>query len=128
AFQNGRHVEATARFKKGCHISLPILAVEVHRQKETSLVLHHGIVTDDKIHAPIILPRKMPVDYFISDLEKSAVGTVGTFDSRLLTDSPNPFIGASRRITGFPSFPALETSGINILSAPEKRSEQFYLG
>jgi hypothetical protein len=84
--------------------------------------------THDETEAPIVSPRKVPTNHFISNLKKAAVWTIGAFDSRLFTDPTNPFIGACRRITGFPGLLALETAGINILPAPEKRSKQFYLG
>src|SRR5258708_40281675 len=70
----------------------------------------------------------MPADHLVSYLQKAAIGTIRAFDSWLFTDAANPFIGAGRRITGFPGFSALETPGIYILSAPKKRSKQLYLG
>ena len=70
----------------------------------------------------------MPADHFISDWEKPAIGTVSAFDLRLFTNATNPFVGASRSVTGFPGFPALKTAGIDILPAPEKRTEQRNLG
>ena len=70
----------------------------------------------------------MPADHFVSDMKKAAIGTFRAFDARLFTDSANLFVGAGGGITGFPRFPALETAGIDIFSAPEKRSKQLYLG
>jgi len=128
AFQDGGHIKPSARFEKRCRIPLPIFVVEVHCQKETSLVLQHGIDTHDKIEAPGILARKMPGDHFVSDLKKPAIWTIGAFDSWFFTDITNPFIGAGRRIAGFSGLSALKTAGIDILSAPEERSKQLYLG
>ena len=128
ALQDGGHLKPPARIEKRGRIPLPIFVIEIHRQKEASLVLQHGIDAHDKIQAPVIPARKMPADHFVSDLKKAAIGTIRAFDSRLFADAANPFIGAGRRIAGFPGPPALESPGINILSAPEKRSKQLYLG
>src|SRR5260370_41099838 len=70
----------------------------------------------------------MPADHLVRYLQPAAIGKCRASDSWLYTHAANPFIGAGRRITGFPGFSALETSGIYILSAPKKRSKQLYLG
>src|SRR5260370_38156538 len=70
----------------------------------------------------------MPADHLVRYLQKAAIGTIRAFDSWLFTHAANPFIGAGWRITGFPGFSAMETSGIYILSASKKRSKQLYLG
>jgi hypothetical protein len=62
----------------------------------------------------------MPADDFVGDLKKPAIWTIGAFDARLFTNAANPFIGAGRRVAGLPGLPALETAGIDILSASEK--------
>jgi hypothetical protein len=128
AFQDGGHIKPPARFEKRGRILLPIFVVEVRRQKETSLVLQHGIDTHDKIQAPGVPARKMPADHFVGDLKEAAIGAIRAFDSRFFTDATNPFIGAGGRVAGFPGLSALETAGINILPAPEQRSKQLYLG
>src|SRR5882724_1297015 len=128
AFQRGGHIKPPARFEEGCRIPLPVFIVEIHRHKETSFVLQHGIDTHDKIEATVITPRKMPADHVVSDRKKAPIGTVRAFDSRLLTDTTNPFIRAGGRITGFPGLSALEAAGINILSPAKERSKQLYFG
>jgi len=70
----------------------------------------------------------MPADHFIRDLKEAAIGTIRAFDSQLFADAANPFIRASGSVAGFAGLPTLETAGINILPAPEKRSKQLYLG
>src|SRR5260370_28893901 len=69
----------------------------------------------------------MPADHLVRYLQKAAIGTIRAFDSWLFTHAANPFIGAGGRITGFPGFSALETSGVYILPAPKKRSKQLYI-
>ena len=106
---------------KECHrITLPVFAVKVYRQKEACFVLQHGIDADHKIQTPILTPRKMPADDGIRDREKTTIGTVRAFDLRFLTNATHPFIGAGGGITGFAGLSALETAGIDILSAPEE--------
>ena len=128
AFQNGGHFDPPTGFEKGRRIRLPVLVVKVRRQKETGLVLQHGIDPHHKILTTRVTTRKMPADHFIRDWKKAALKTIRAFDARLLTDTGNPFIGAGGRITGLPGFPALETAGINVFPAPEKRSKQRDLG
>src|SRR5260370_41628423 len=127
SFRKGGDGRWGAVFDETRRIWLPFFPVEVHRQKVTGLVLQNGIEAHDKIEAPIVMPRKMPADHFVSDLKKAAVRTIRAFDPRFLADATNPFICTCRRITGFPGLPALEATRINILPAPEKRPKKLYL-
>jgi hypothetical protein len=70
----------------------------------------------------------MPSNDLIGDWNETPVWTIGASDSRLLTDAPNPFICASRRIAAFSSSLALEPDGENIRSPPKQRPEQLDLG
>src|SRR5947209_2102310 len=90
ALQRGGEIEPPAGFEKRGRIPLPLFAVEVHRQKETSLVLHHGINTHDKIETPIVTPRKMPADYLVRDPKEAAIRAIGAFDARLFANPANP--------------------------------------
>jgi len=94
----------------------------------TGLVLKHGINTHDEVTTLIIPPRKVPVDHFVGDWKKAAVGTIGALDSWLLANVPDPFICASWLVTSLPGLSALETAGINVRPSVKQRPEQFNLG
>jgi len=66
----------------------------------------------------------MPSNHLIGDWNKTPVWTIGTPDSRLLTDAPNPFVCASRRIPPLSGSFALEADGKNVRSTPKQRPEQ----
>ena len=70
----------------------------------------------------------MPSDDLICDPEEPAIGTIRTFDSRLFANTTNPFIGAGGRVPAFTGLQTFEASGVNILSAPEKRPKERDLG
>ncbi len=117
AFECHGHIHAPARLNERACVLLPMLAVKISREEKTGFVQQHGINAHDKIAAQFVAPGKMPANHLIGDRKKAAIGTIGAFDSRFLTDTWNPFIAASRRVTGFPGFAALEPSGINIFPA-----------
>ena len=50
------------------------------------------------------------------------------FDFRFLTDTPNPLVTAGRGVTRLPSFPAVESPRIHIVSPAEKRTKDPDLG
>src|SRR6185369_3521552 len=127
AFQRDGRFELPTGFEKNSRILLPTFTVEVHCQKETSLVQKHGINAHDKIAALSVPPGKMPADHFVGDLKKAPIGTIRAFDSWLLTNTAHPLIAASRCIPGPPCLAALETARIDIFPAAEKRSKQMYL-
>ena len=70
----------------------------------------------------------MPTNYFISDWKKPLMLAIPTFDSRFLTDTSNPLVAASGRVTGLSGFPALEPPRIDIVSSAEERTKQPDLG
>src|SRR3990172_5036895 len=70
----------------------------------------------------------MPADHVFGDLEKTAIRTIGAFDSWFLTDASHPFIHASRRVTGLPGLSTLEPARIDVGPAAEQRQEQRDLG
>jgi hypothetical protein len=55
------------------------------------------------------------------------IWAIGAPDSGLLTDAPNPFICASRRITTLSGSSALEPDGKNVRSPAKQRPEQLNL-
>jgi hypothetical protein len=70
------------------------------------------------------MARQMPSNHIIGNRKETPVGTIRTFDPRFLADTANPFVGASRRITGLASFPALEAKGINVRPSAKQRPKQ----
>ena len=70
----------------------------------------------------------MPADHLVRDRKQAAVGTIGALDFWFLANSPDPFIRASRLVTGLPRLSALETAGINVRPPAKQRPEQFNLG
>jgi hypothetical protein len=128
ALQRSGHIEAAASFEERGHVPLPIFIVEVHRQKETGFVLHHCVGAHDKLMAAGVTTRKMPADHLVSDREKAAIGAIRAFDARLFADTRDPLICTGWRVASLSRLSAFETSGIDIIPAPEKRSKQFDLG
>ena len=55
------------------------------------------------------------------------MGTLGTLDSRLLTDAAHPLVRARRRIAGLAGLPTLESARIDVVAAAEQRSEEANL-
>ena len=53
---------------------------------------------------------------------------VRAFDSRFLTDTSNPLVGAGESVTRLSGFPALEPPRINIVPPAEKETKQPDLG
>jgi hypothetical protein len=70
----------------------------------------------------------MTTNDLIRDWNKAPVWTIGTPDSGLLADAPDPFVGASGRITALSGSLALEPNRENVRSSAKQRPEQLDLG
>src|SRR5260370_29165952 len=69
----------------------------------------------------------MPSNDLIADWNKTPVWTIGTPDSGLFTDSPDPFVFASWRITALSGSSALEPDGENVRSTAKQGPEKLDL-
>src|SRR5262249_21357674 len=102
----------------------PSPLIEVDGQEKTGFVLKHRINAHDKILAVIVVAQEMAPDRIVRNREKSLVWAITTFDPRLLTYSPHPFISANRLLAGHSGLTAFKSAGIDILAAAEERSEE----
>src|SRR5262245_49040291 len=127
-FQGGWQVEPAACFEEGACVLLPTLPVEIDGQEITGLVLEHGINPDNEVAVLIVPARKMPANHFVADRKEAPVWAIGTLNSWLLAQTPNPFVCASRRVTRLPGFSALETPRVNIGSPTKERAKESDLG
>jgi hypothetical protein len=113
-----------ARFPKCLCVLSPGPLIEVDYQTKTGFVLKHRINAHDKILAVIVVAQEMTPDRIVRDREKSLVSAITTFNPRLLTYSPHPFVSANRLIAGPSGLSAFKSAGIDILAAAEERSEE----
>ena len=98
-----RHVSRTAS-ASSCQLRL----VKIDCQKETGFVQQHRVNAGDEIGASVIAAGKMPPNHVIGYRQKLPMLAGGTLDSRLLADSPHPFIRTSWR--EYPDLPDLRLS------------------
>ena len=68
----------------------------------------------------------MRKDCFIGNRKETPVRTFGAPHSALVAKVADPFVGASRLISGVARFEALETAGINIVPPAKEIAEQGY--
>jgi len=70
------------------------------------------------------MAQEMAPDRIVRNRQKSLMWAITTFDPRLLTYSPHPFVSANRLIAGPSGLSAFKSAGIDILAAAEERSEE----
>jgi hypothetical protein len=124
SFENRGQIHPPARFKECCDILTPSSFVEIGGKEKTGFVQQHGIDARDEIAAARVPAREVPTNNVVCYRQKATMRTLGAFDSRLLANSPDPFIGTSRRIARPACFPAFKPSRIYIVSAPKKPPKQ----
>jgi hypothetical protein len=63
---------------------------------------------------------------FITNRKETPVWALGAPYSTLVAKVANPFVGASRLVSGVARLEALETAGINIVPSAKEIAEQGY--
>lgn len=74
---------------------------------------------------PVIVSGEMPTDDLILERQKATVGANNAFNSTLVADTLNPFVGAGWLITAFTGFATFKTERVSILPAAKQTAEQF---
>ena len=101
----------------------PLLSKSSAR-KETSLVQQHRIHAGDKIRALIVATGKMPPNHVIRYGQELPMLAGGTFDSRLFTDYPHPFMSTRRRVSRLARSSALKATRVDVVAPAKQRSEE----
>jgi hypothetical protein len=106
---------------------MPTLFIEVRSHEETGLVCQHRVDAGHELPACTVLAGKVPANGFVVQRQEKAVYAVRALYLRLFTNTANPFIAASRRISGLAGFAALEPASIYIRAPAEQPTKQRYL-
>ena len=67
----------------------------------------------------------MPTDDLIRERQKAAVWANSAFNSTLVADALDPFVGAGWLIAAFTGFATFKTERVNILPAAKQTAKQF---
>jgi hypothetical protein len=124
AFERCREIQAPTCSYESERVLLPPGFVEIDREEETRLVEEQWIHAGDEGLSSGILAREMPANDLIGYRQEAAVGTVGAFDARFLTDTADPLVCAGGCVPGPAAFPALEAARVHIVSTTEEGSEE----
>ena len=124
ALQRSRKSQPLTSLVKCAGVLLPAIAIEIDSQEVAGLVRKHRVEANNEVTAQTVEASEMLPDDLVRDRKKTPVGTLGTFDSGLLANTADPFVGASRCIPGLASFPAYEPARIDVLTPAKQGAEQ----
>jgi len=119
-----RDFQAVARVQERGGVALPPSLIEVYREEEARFIEQQRVDTGDE-WLPFGIPsREVPSDDVVGNGKEAAIGAFRTLDPRLLTDAPDPLIGAGGRVPAFAGLATLEAARIDICSTSKERAEE----
>jgi hypothetical protein len=110
--------------QRGLCIFLPVVFVEVDRQKETRFIQELRVYTHHEIRSTVVPPHEVRPDHGVGDWQILLVRTRGTLSVRFLADPALPFIPTCGRIPGLARCTALEAPRKDILPTAKERAEE----